>query len=279
MTDRQACLVELQSHHPIRVLSRLASPARMGLMAVVTTLLASVLFSQTARSQSTPTAAPTDMDRAIALLTEARQHFQSVRDYECRVTTRERISGKLMPEGLLTMRVRNNPLCVYVRCENGPDKGLEACYVTGRNQGMMRVRPAGLVCILGFWSIDPRDPRALEKSRHCINEAGIGHLLDVTASYGEMERRLNTTQVQFMDGDIDGRAVIGIETIHPDRNAASFYGYRCVLWLDKATHLPLGADAYDWPRQGGQQGGDIFESYRYLNLRCNIGLGDDAFPG
>ena len=64
---------------------------------------------------------------------------------------------------------------------------------------MMRVHPAGMRGILGFWSVDPHDPRAFEKSRHCITEAGLGNLLDSTARYWDMERRLNKTLVHITD--------------------------------------------------------------------------------
>jgi hypothetical protein len=95
----------------------------------------------------------------------------------------------------------------------------------------------------------------------------------------EVERRRNGTLVRISEEVLGGRPCTRIETIHPDRNAGSFYGYRCVLWLDKATHLPAGAEAYDWPRAGGPEGGDLLESYRYVDFRWNIDLGDDAFPG
>jgi hypothetical protein len=93
-----------------------------------------------------------------------------------------------------------------------------------------------------------------------------------------MERRLNQTVVRITDDELNGRSCVRIETIHPNRNAASFYGHRCVLWLDKETHLPAGAETYDWPRPGGPDGGELLESYRYLNMQYNIGLGDAAFP-
>jgi hypothetical protein len=248
------------------------------LVAFVAMLLGSFGLAQTVCGQPVPAATPTGMDQAIALLTEARLCFHNVRDYECSLFKRENVNGTLLPDSVMTMRVRNNPLSVYLRCESpNADKGLEVCYVEGRNHGMMRVHPAGLMGVLGFWSVDPHDARAFEKNRHCITEAGLGNLLESTARYWEMERRLNKTLVHIMDQELDGHACTRIETIHPDRSAGSFYGYRCVLWLDEVTHLPVGAETYDWPRQGGAEGGDLLESYRYWNLRCNIGLGDDSF--
>ena len=141
----------------------------------------------------------------------------------------------------------------------------------------MRVHPSGLLGIFGFVSLDPHDPRAFEKNRHCITEAGLGSLLESTARYWEMERKLNKTLFSIREEVMNGRNCTRIETTHPDRNAGRFYGYRCVLWLDKDTHLPAGAETYDWPLRGGSSDGELLESYRYLNLRCNLGLGNDVF--
>lgn len=178
----------------------------------------------------------------------------------------------------MTMKGRNKPFSIYLRCDSpAVDKGMEICYVAGQNQGMMRVNPAGALSIFGFWSVDRRDSRAFEKNRHCITDAGLGDLLDNTARHWDMERRLNKTEVRISDDQLGAQSCTRIETIHPDRDAGSYYGYRCVLWLDKTTHMPVGAETYDWPSAGSPVGGDLLESYRYLELRCNIGLSDDTF--
>jgi hypothetical protein len=255
-----------------------AIQASPGLVTSLAILLGSLALAQTARAQSAPAGTPASMDQAVALLTEARRHFQNVRDYECRSLKRERVNGVLLPESAMTLRVRNNPFSVYLRSESPrSEKGLEVCYVAGRNQGMMRVHPNGFLGMFGYLSLDPRDPRALEKNRHCITEAGLGNLLESTARYWDMERQLQKTHVRISDDVIAGRACTRIETIHPDRSAASFYGYRCVLWLDRETHLPVGAETYDWPHPGSSEGGDLLEWYRYLDIRCNLGLGEDTF--
>jgi hypothetical protein len=255
-----------------------ATETRRGFVVVLAMLPGSFALAQIARGQFAPADIQTGMDQAITLLADARLRFREVRDYECRSVSRERVNGTLLPECVMTMKARNRPYSVYLRCESpADDKGMEVCYVEGLNKGMMRVHPAGIQGVAGFWSVDPHDPRAFEKNRHCITEAGIGHLLESTARYWEMERRLNKTLVYITDEDIGGRSCTRIETIHPDRSAGSFYGYRCVLWLDKATRMPTGAETYDWPRRGGPEGGDLLESYRFLDLRCNIGLGDDTF--
>jgi hypothetical protein len=257
---------------------RPAAPTCLRRILSLAMLLASLAPTQAARGQTNSAATPASMDQAIALLTEARLRFRDVQNYECQLIKRERVNGVLLPESVLTMKVRNKPFSVYLCCESpDADRGMEICYVDGQNRGMMRVRPARILGVLGFQSLDPHDPRALAKSRHCITEAGLGNLLESTARYWERERRLNRMLVRITDEEVGGRACTRIETIHPDRNAGSFYGYRCVLWLDKATHLPVGSETYDWPRRGGSEGGDLLESYRYLDLRCNVELGANTF--
>jgi len=221
---------------------------------------------------------PATMDQAIRLITQARERFEKVHDYECKLLKRERVGGVLLPESELTMKVRNEPFSVYLRCDNpSADRGLEVCYVAGRNHGRMHVHPNGFFSFIGFVSLSPRDPRAFEKNRHCVTEAGLGNLLESTAKNWDMERSLNKTQVEIREEVCCGRECTRIVTIHSDRQAGSFYGYRCMLWLDKETLLPLGAETYDWPRLGSPPGGDLLERYRFLDIRCNVGLSDNIF--
>jgi hypothetical protein len=218
------------------------------------------------------------MDQAIALLAETRARLQTVRDYECRLVKHERVCGVLLPESVLTMKVRTSPFSVYIRCDSPEaDRGLEVCYVEGRNDGKMRVHPPHIMGVLGFWTVATDDPRAFEKNRHTVTEAGFAHLLDATARAWNLERSLGKTVVRITDDEIAGRACTRIETMHPDRTAGPFYGFRCFLWMDKATRLPAGADTYDWPRAGGPADGELLESYRFLGVRCNVGLSDKMF--
>jgi hypothetical protein len=218
------------------------------------------------------------MDAAIALLDQTRSALRRVDDYDCTQLSRERVNGKLLPEQTMYTRARREPFGVYLRFE-APDtvRGQEACFVEGRNRGMMRIHPAGWRGIIGFVSIDTRDPRVFQESRHPITEAGLWSVMDATARYWEMERRVDKTTVHIEDRTFLERPCTWIETIHPDRSAARYYAYRCVLCVDKATHLPVRIEAYDWPRSNGPAGGELLECYTYLNFRTNRGFTSAAF--
>jgi hypothetical protein len=176
------------------------------------------------------------------------------------------------------MRARFRPYSVYLRFKSPESvRGQEVCYVAGRNKGQMRVHPAGWRGIVGFVSLDIRDPRGFEDNRHAITEAAIWPIMEATARYWDMERQVNQTRVRIEPGEFHGRDCTRIETTHPDRRAAEFYAYRCVLCIDREHLLPVRIETYDWPRPGGPPEGDLLECYSYLNWRTNIGLGDGAF--
>jgi hypothetical protein len=218
------------------------------------------------------------LDQALRLIAEARRSYQNVRDYSCLFVKRERIQGQLQPETLILMNVRTEPFSVYLRWQSPRSMvGQEACYVAGKNNGMMRARSSGLLGAVGFVSVDPRDPRAMQHNRHSITEAGIGNLIERSARRWESERRLGKTQVRISDYEYNKRKCTRVETTHPGSTPGQFYAYRSVIYFDKETNLPVRFEAYDWPRAGGPADGELLESYSYANLRLNVGLDDEVF--
>jgi hypothetical protein len=226
--------------------------------------------------QSAPPAV-SPLDEPLRLIAAAQQAYQGVTDYTCRLVKQERMRGQLQPEQVILMSVRTRPFSIDLRfMEPRSVAGQEAVYVTGRNNGMMRVHARGIASLAGFISLDPHDPRALENSRHAITEAGIGNLIDRFARGWEQERRLNKTQVRLADFSCLNRMCTRVETVHPERSAAFLY-YRSFLYLDRETHLPVRVENYDWPRPGGAAEGDLMEVFTFADLRLNVGLRDEVF--
>jgi hypothetical protein len=152
--------------------------------------------------------------------------------------------------------------------------GQEACYVEGRNGGKIRVKPnRGLVSLVGGVSLAVNDPRVMRDSRHQINEAGIGNLLEQFGRGWPEERRLNRTTVKLATYEYAGRRCRGVETTHPPGNG-HFRFSRSVLYFDLENGMPLRVENYDWPRTATDREGELLEAYSYLNLRTNVGLGD-----
>lgn len=218
------------------------------------------------------------LDSALRLIADAQQSYVRTADYMCQLRKREVIRNQLQAENVIAMRVRTKPFSVYLRWQ-GPGNlaGQEACYVAGKNNGLMRVHSSGLLRTVGFVSMDPHDPRCLENSRHAITEAGIGNLIERYGKRWQAESRLNRTQVRLAQYDFDKRRCTRVETIHPDNRDNQFSFYRSLIYFDQSTHLPIRVENYDWPRAGGDPNGTLVESYSYVDLRLNVGLPESTF--
>ncbi len=247
-------------------------------LAALLVLAATILAQQPypARDPAAPPTAPSVMDEPLRFMQLARQSYQEVRTYTCLLVKRERLRAQLEADQLIRMRVRSQPFSVYLRWQEPRQMaGQESCYVAGRNNNMMRVHAVGLAGIAGWVTLDPRDPRVLEHSRHTITEAGIGNLIERYGRRWEEERKLNQTQVRMGSFNYDNRLCRRVETIHPPGGPFTFY--RSLVYFDTATHLPIRVENYDWPRQRGNPDGELAEMYSYADLHLNVELGDAAF--
>jgi hypothetical protein len=212
-----------------------------------------------------PPTEPGSFDEPLRLIAEARRAWEGVADYTCVLIRRERVGGRLQPEEAVQMEARREPFSVHLRWATPRALAKqEACYVAGRNDGRMRVRPAGLLGGLGFLSLDPNDPRAREHSNHTITEAGVGHLIDHFGEEWEAGRD-RPARVSAADGEFDGRPCRRVEVAWADEA-----GGRSVVYFDEERRLPVRAEWYG-------RGGEPHEVDGYTQMRVNVGLGDADF--
>jgi Protein of unknown function (DUF1571) len=224
---------------------------------------------------ATPAAQP--IDESLRLLTRAQQAFAGVHDYTCTLIKQERVRGTLTPLHVITMMVRNQPFSVYLKWHQPKEcVGQEACYVAGKNGGNMRARSPGILGSVGFVSVDPNDPRAKKTSSHAITETGLGNMMRRFAERWEAERKLNRIVVKTGEYEYNKRRCIRCETAYT-QTVPGMPFYRSVIYFDKELALPIRVELYDWPREGGKPGGELLETYSYVNLRLNPNLPDSVF--
>jgi len=256
---------------------------RFGLWAsfVATGVLTLALVGAAAGGQEPPTpqqSGESPLDTPLRLISQARASYDQINDYACLFVKRERLHNQLQPENLVAMRVRTRPFSVDMQWLKPADmSGQEACYVAGRNAGQMRVRSSGLLGTVGFVSLDTKDPRVLENSRHSITEAGIGNIISRFGEGWTMERSINKTRVQVAEYDYNKRHCMRVETVHPDNSDRVFLFYRSVVYFDRENNLPIRVENYDWPKKPGDSAGELVESYSYADLKINLHLKDDVF--
>ncbi len=237
-------------------------------------LLAGLVPSGTGQSPA-PTPA---QDRAMRLISEARKAFAQVQDYTFTLVKREQVNGQLLPENVIAVKVRNQPFSIHMKwLKPKPQEGQEACYVAGKNNGLMRVKPAGVLGAMGFVNIDPKDARVRAMSRHSITEAGIGNLIEKCAQRWESDRQTGKTKLRIGEYEFDGRKCVRVEASHPGSKPGDFYAYRIVVFFDKELHLPVRCEVYDWPKEGARPEGEQVECFSFTDLKLNVGLTDDSF--
>jgi hypothetical protein len=254
---------------------RLGHP-RYSIVAALAVLLGALAILAPGAAGQTP--AIPGLDRALRLIAQARASFARVHDYTMTVIKREKIGEQMMPENVIAVKIRNQPFSIHMRWQSPkPLEGQEACYVTGKNNGMMRVKPPGFLGAMGFVNLDPRDNRVRQMSRHSITEAGIGNLIERFAKRWEAERSNSATKFKIGEYEFGGRKCVRVETAHPGSKPGDFYAFRSIVYFDKESHLPVRCEIYDWPKAGGKPDGEQVECFSFTDMKLNVGLTDEAF--
>ena len=237
-------------------------------------LIGTLLFAPCGAGR-TDTTSP--LDEPLRLIAEARQVMGEVKDYTCVLIKKERVNGQMTPNNVIALKVRSKPFSVSMHWLDPSDQaGREVCYVAGKNGDKMRVHPGGGLNLIGWLTIDPADPRALKTTRHAITEAGLANLIDRYAAGWEAERTRGETQVRLAEYEYNKRRCTRVEVIHPANTVGRYEYFRTVVYFDQEWKLPIRVECYDYPRRADDSG-ELIEVFNYVNLRCNVGLGDETF--
>ena len=225
--------------------------------------------SYTVTETTTAAAAPTDVDVFGVWVQAARETHEKVRDYQCTFVKQERINGLLQDEQSAAMKLRVQPFSVHLKfIAPKAVAGREATYVAGRNNGKMKAKAGGAIGLVGFMTLDPRDPKAMQGTRHTITEAGIGNLVErLTAAAQSRRPGPNGAQAAVSEATVGRRACVRIEVIDPDSDG-SRTPYRSVIYFDKDTNLPIVSKGMTAARRAA---GDLLECY-VSGLKFNVGL-------
>ncbi len=214
--------------------------------------------------------------RAIQEMADCRARFEKVKDYTCTFYKRERIDGVLSPLHVMDMKMRTEPKSVYLKFQQ-PNRGREAIYVAGRNNGLVLAHDVGITKFLaGTMKLDPHGARAMDGNRHPITKAGIGSLIETIAARWTEELDTGESVVLF-----DSRLKLGaarcllIETIHPEKRP-NFVFHKVRLFINTDLGFPVRFEGYDWPKSPNHAP-ELVEEYVYDNIKLNVGLDDSDF--
>lgn len=221
-----------------------------------------------------------DASTAIRLANQAiadcQERYRQVRDYTCTFVKREKVDGRLYAPHVMSMKARSSPHSLYFKFQQ-PNRGREAIYVQGRNNGRVVVHDVGLGKLLaGTMYLDPGGAMAMADNLHPITDAGIGAMIDTVARHWAVELTPGESIVMLHhDVRVGSRPCTLIESVHP-RPGPHFLFHKVKLYIDIEHGLPIHFEAYDWPKQPGATP-DLVEEYSYRDLKTNVGLRDHDF--
>ena len=215
---------------------------------------------------------------------------QTVRDFTCRVTKRERIDGELQDYYHIDMRVREQthaggrmtqPLSVLLEFL-GPSEveGRRALFVAGENDNKLLVRKGGRRFGYLVVDIDPFGPSVKRESLMPITEIGFSQLLDRTIRTLQQDVAAdpsggNTIVEHITTAKINGRPCQMLRITHPlRRDGLQFFS--ASMSIDSELHVPVRFDVYDWPAAPGQQP-PLMAEFTYTNVTLNANLDDALF--
>ncbi len=113
-----------------------------------------------------------------ALVSASRQKVDAITDFECRLTKREVVAGKALPQDEIAYRFRAKPIGVYMKVLSDAGQGRELLYAAGANGNRIAVvtgKGDSAIMGTGFRTnldVDSRD--ATKRSRYKITDAGFG---------------------------------------------------------------------------------------------------------
>ena len=206
-----------------------------------------------------------DTKLSLSLMKESLEIIHTLHDYQAIFYKHERINGKLFAEEKIAMKWMA-PKCIYMRFEQGEQKGQELIYIEGRNDNLMTVSPGGA---MGMMTLDiaPDSDMALKKNRHTVPEAGIGpNLSKVLATLEtDLQNPASPVWVEYTESIPFYGQECYLIRIHE-----SSYARLSEVYIYRDTKLPAAFISYD-------ESGELLESYRYADIRTNIGLDEADF--
>lgn len=206
-----------------------------------------------------------DYEKVRSLLTDAKARVDCLSDYTLTLTSQERVAGKLLPEATMFIKFKR-PFSLYMKNLNGKHINREIIYVKGQNNNKIVISKVGILAGIEG-KVSPDSFWAKRESRHTITEAGLpntmGRMVSILENGGNTAAFRPT--VTYLGEDYcSSKKVIRV------RIKGSSYAPRTELALDARTLFPAEIVSYD-------ADGSLLESYRYSDIKANVGLTDADF--
>ena len=205
-----------------------------------------------------------DVDRII---NDSMEAFKKVSDYTCRLDKKVYKNGTIYSDPDIFVKFKK-PTHYYFRWDEGPFKGQEVIFVSGRHNDQIVAHPGGIFQFITF-HLDPIGNLAMKRNHHSLKESGMEKIMRIIENNYLLCKKTGLGKISYMGEDrIDGRDTWRIQGVFPKDDG--FYAHKITLCFDKVLQLPVKITVCD-------ESNRLIEEYIFRNLRINVGFKDRDF--
>jgi hypothetical protein len=129
-----------------------------------------------------PTTPEANLEALRKVHQRATERFKKIEGFEAKITRRETVGSKAMPEEVIQYKCRMEPQSFHIKWIGLEAQGRELIYVAGKYDNKVQIltgKGEGLLIRAGSrWSFPPTDSQVRSRSRYDIREGGMGLSLD-----------------------------------------------------------------------------------------------------
>ena len=214
------------------------------------------------------------LELCIQQLQHAKTLLAATPDMEDSFHKQERIDGVLGDVNRIQLKVRREPLSVYMRWQTAPE-GREILWQDGQHDGYMLVQAGGWQkLLLPVLKIDPHGEQAMSNSRHPINEVGLWNMTEKLLKAAQDAQQETNFLAEYAEVNAADERACHCFTLQPAAESACTYR-KLVILIDKELKVPLGFQVFN--QVGDKPEAVLEESYLYQGLKLNASLTDLDF--
>ncbi len=212
------------------------------------------------------TAVPvSELQHCLSLLEAADDFLDRTQCIQATFHKRERLGGRLEEQNVMLLKVRREPMAVYMRWQQ-PDPGREAIWQADANSAQILVHPGGWKRKFApLVKVDPYGARAAEGGRRPIDTSGPWHFNDRLIT---LVRALQPDDVDVTldEHPLHGEPCHRFTLLRTTAEGGDFH--KAVIYIEKDRLLPIGFDMYSPPTEENTNL-VLEESYAYANLELD----------
>jgi len=217
------------------------------------------------------TSHPGETLKPMEILNRCIDVMNDVNDYTVVVYQTQRVRGKLLPEEVMIYKFKR-PNSVYLLTTGEENHGQEVIYREGWNDGKLMAHMGGKLDGI-VMNVKPGSGIASKSTRHPINKSSLIYMMDTlekSISYAKAHPEDNLTIEDIGTKMVFDKTVRLIRIKLPHGEDYPYYAPVSIFGIDESSFLPLYYKSYG-------PGGEMWEEYKYRNLKTNVGLTDLDF--